>query len=260
MSLANIEKIFMDNLLHPNNQDVDFLSNLLPLKKLSKEKQLNIYQSNINGAHQKVLEQVYPAILNILGDEYFSQLCKSYRFEHPSTDADLNGYGEYFSSFIAEQISIHKELNGFEYLASLAWLEWCWHSSYYANNDDGFSFEKLSLLNENEQNKIVLSLSNSFSLHSTNYPIVKIWQANISAVDCEQEFSTPEDKVYFCISRVELTPKLEFVDDKVYELLNLISKGLPLEKLMSASLNCAENTFQECLMLSIQNKWIVGFS
>lgn len=258
MPLANIEKLFMNNLLHPNNCDVDFLSSLLPLHRLSEEKQLNIYQSNINGAHQKVLEQVYPAILNILGDEYFAQLCNAYRFEHPSTDADLNGYGEFFSSFIAEQINIHKELNDFKYLTDLVWLEWCWHSSYYANNDDGFSFEKLSLLNEKEQKDIVFSLSDSFSLHSTNYPIVKIWQANISEFDCKQEFAMQEDKMFFCISRVDLTPKLEFIDDKNHELLSLISIGLPLEKLMS--LSNEGNAFQERLMSLIQNKWIVGFS
>ena len=106
MPLANIEKSFVGSLLQPQENDTVFLSELLPINSISKEMQLSIYRSNINGAHQKVLGQVYPAILNILGEVYFNQLCRVYRLEYPSMDADLNNYGEKFSLFIKKLPSL----------------------------------------------------------------------------------------------------------------------------------------------------------
>ena len=51
MSLANIEQSFVSSLLQPQVNDADFLSELLPLHSISKEMQLSIYRSNVNGAH-----------------------------------------------------------------------------------------------------------------------------------------------------------------------------------------------------------------
>lgn len=84
MPLAKTEYAFMDYLIQSQNNETDFLSELCTVGVLTKEKQLEIYRSNINGAHEKVLGQVYPACKNILGEDYFNQLCGLYRIENPS--------------------------------------------------------------------------------------------------------------------------------------------------------------------------------
>lgn len=256
MPLANIEKTFVGSLLQPQENDTVFLSELLPLNSISKEMQLSIYRSNINGAHQKVLGQVYPAILNILGEDYFNQLCRVYRFEYPSMDSDLNNYGEKFSLFIEEQIEQHQELTGLEYLADLAWLEWNWHASYYAKNDKPFSFEKLALIDPDLQDKIYFRISNAFSLHSTIYPLLDIWNANKGLVKDIQEFQMPDAEVYFCISRKEFTPIVNLLDYGQYILLKSISDCVSLVQLAEL-----ENVydFENKLMRFIQQGWVTGF-
>lgn len=259
MPLADIEKSFVHNLLQPQADEAAFLSELLPLDSLTEAKQLSIYRGNINGAHQKVLGQVYPACLNILGEDYFNQLCRVYRFEHPSTDPDLNNYGEHFSSFINGQFEIHDELSNFEYLAELAWLEWHWHTSYYAKDDGPFSFEKLALIDSDDQDKLVFILNNSFSLHSTLYPLLAIWKANKKNVEENQEFFMPESENYFCISRVNFIPVVELLNNDQYKVLKSISDGLSLTQLMERDAESADN-FQSQLMNFIQKGWVSGFS
>ena len=259
MPLANIEHAFVTNLLNREASEAEFLSELLPVGLLSEEKQLSIYRSNINGAHQKVLAQIYPACLNILGEDYFNQLCRAYRFEYPSTDPDLNNYGKYFSIFIKIQSEIHNELSGFEYLSELAWLEWCWHASYYAKNDESFSFDKLALVDVADQNKLVFNLSYSFSLHLTIYPLLDIWNANKNAAEKKQEFVMPETENYFCISRADFTSVIRLLNEQQYNLLKFISKGLTLTQLAELDANDVGG-FQNQLMNFIQQGWVSGFS
>lgn len=259
MPLANIEKMFVDNLLKSQANENEFLTQLLPLPSLSEEKQLSIYKSNINGAYQKVLGQIYPACLNILGEGYFNQLCRAYRFKHPSTDSDLNNYGKFFSGFIKEQYNLHDELNDFEYLTDLALLEWLWHASFYADNDTSFAFDKLAKVNLSEQDKLIFILSYSFSLHSSIYPVLDIWKANTSNVKEKQEFSMPESETYFCISRVKLFPEITLLSKYQYGVLKSISNGLSLTQLTGLDFTAADD-FQSELMRFIQNGWVTGFS
>ncbi len=256
MPLANIEKTFVSSLLQPQVNDTDFLSELLPLHSISKEMQLSIYRSNVNGAHQNVLGQVYPACLNILGEDYFNQLCRVYRFEYPSTDADLNNYGKSFSSFMKKQFELHQELTGLEYLADLASLEWHWHASYYAKDDETFSFEKLALIGADVQDKIFLKISHSFSLHSTIYPLLDIWNANKNLVESIQEFHMPDSESYFCVFRKEFSPAVNLLDHEQYTLLKAISNGVSLVQLSELDSVC---DFENKLMGFIQQGWITGF-
>ena len=256
MSLANIEQSFVSSLLQPQVNDADFLSELLPLHSISKEMQLSIYRSNVNGAHQKVLGQVYPACLNVLGEDYFNQLCRVYRFEYPSTDTDLNNYGEHFSLFMKEQVELHQELIGLEYLADLAFMEWHWHASYYAKDDETFSFEKLALIEAGVQAKIFFRVSHSFSLHSTIYPLLEIWNANKNMIESVQEFHMPDTENYFCISRMEFSSTINLLDYEQYTLLKYIYDGVSLVQLTELDSVC---DFENKLRGFIQQGWITGF-
>ena len=256
MPLAEIEKSFMGKLLRPQENDDVFLAELLPLNAISEEKQLFIYRSNINGAHEKVLSQVYPACLNILGEDYFNQLCRNYRVEHPSTDPDLNNYGKNFSTFITKQLHLHNELIGLEYLPELALLEWQWHSNYYANNDAAFLFDDFALVDLGKQEKIVFMLGNSLSLFVTAYPLLEIWEANRNVINEVQEFIMPDNDTHFCISRVNYYPVVELLDKEDYALLMGMGNGLSLVQL--AELN--ENAdFHEQLVRFIQKGWVTHF-
>ena len=259
MPLANIECAFVGSLLHAQNKDSEFLKKLLPLATLSEEKQLSIYRSNVNGAHQKVLGQVYPACLNILGEDYFNQLCREYRFQYPSVEPDLNVYGENFPFFLQEQIKLHSELSDYEYLVELALLEWHWHVSYYAKDDIIFDFSKLALVKPEEQDKLSFILNDSFFLHSTFLPLLKIWKANTHNIGEKQTFESLGRKNYFCISRFNLQPEITELSKYQFVLLDSISQGIILTNLANIDAEMNEG-FQEQLVYFIEKGWITDFS
>lgn len=262
MPLANIEKQFIEHLLKPGFNETEFLSGLVPVGLLSEEKQLSIYRSNINGAHEKVLARIYPACRNVLGEDYFNQLCREYRYEYPSIDHDLNNYGEYFSLFINQKIEFLPELSEFEYLAELAWLEWNWHSSYFSQNDELFDFDKLALVTEEKYDNLVFLLSHSFSLHSTLYPLLEIWNANKNEIEEEQVFYLPDEEVCFCIMRVDFAPMVKVLDKNQYTLLKSISDSATLSQLHKFYTENNEidvDDFQNKLISFIEQGWLTGF-
>lgn len=255
MSLANVEKLFIENLLHSHVDEDCFLNELVSLKYITQQQQLSIYRRNVSGAYEKVLSQIYPACLNVLGEEYFNQLCRYYRFEHPSSDSDLNNYGKHFPIFIQKQLELQDELKQLGYLSELAMLEWKWHVSYYAKNDESFSFEKLASIAPEEQSEIKFLLSNSFFLHVTEYPLLEIWDANKNDIKDVQEFTMPEEEIYFCMLRVDYSPEIELLNKKEYILLKNMEEGLPLAKMFETS-----EIVQEKLIGFIEKGWVTQFS
>ncbi len=261
MPLANIERLFVAHLLQPQSDDGEFINKLGPLKTLTVEKQLEIYRSNINGAHQKVLGQIYPACLNILGNDYFNHISQDYRFQYPSVNPDLNVYGESFPLFLQKKITLHTELSDYDYLAELALLEWHWHASYYAKNDTVFDFYKLAAVNPDEQDKLCFILSDSFFLHRTWFPLLELWQANQNANDGKQEFVMPDSENYFCLSRFNLQPDMTRITQYQFELLNAITENFSLSALIdiNGDTDDAEG-FQQQLIYFIEKGWVIGFS
>lgn len=256
MPLANIERAFVYHLMESDLADANFLSALVPCGNISAVKQLEIYKKNISGAYQKVLAQIYPACLNILGEDYFNQLCEIYRIEHPSTESDLNVYGKNFSLFIKEQIKNRKELKDFVYLPELSLLEWHWHKSYFVENDPVFDFEKLAELSQVDQDLLIFKLSYAFFMHQSAFPLLDIWNANRDDVVENQEFLLPDTSLRFCVYRKNFASSTQVISEKQYELLNDISEKLPL-KLLSEKY---KEFLQSDLKKFIEKGWVTGFN
>jgi len=256
MPLANIEQGFIESLLQPQNNDEQFLSQLSVSGSLSPEKQLSIYRSNLNGAHQKVLGEIYPACLNILGENYFHQLCRQYRFQYPSLHPDLNKYGGRFSEFLHYQVQLHDELKEFNYLPDLATFEWHWHTSHFTENDTPFNFEDLQQVPLDQQPKIIFQLSKSLSLHLSVFPILEIWQANRGTPETGQEFVLPETANYYTIYRSGYKTDFKSLNKTQHAALTAIAGKDMLQQLSHAF----ADDFQAYLVEFIQHGWITGFT
>lgn len=257
MQLAKLEKCFMASLIHQNNDDTEFTSKLLPLELIDEEMQLDIYRNNLNGAHQKVLSQIYPACLNILGEEYFNQLCRVYRIQYPSIDSDLNNYGNHFPLFLNSMIESHEELTDFNYLNELANLEWYWHHCFYVKNDPVFDFSQLAHIEPELHENIEFVLSSSFSLHATTYPLLDIWTENKKHADQDKDFNMPDSEVYFYIIREQFSPKIGLLSLVEFAVLKGISERLALPELMALATD--ELVTQNLLMSFIEKGWVSSF-
>jgi len=255
MPLADIQQKFMRCLITPPTNSDDFLCQLSKMGTLIPEMQLAIYRSNINGAREKVLAQIYPACRNILGERYFNQLCQGYRFQYPSCEPDLNMYGKEFYSYLDDCLTHHEELEGFEYLPDLALLEWHWHEAYFAEDDETFDFDKLAQVPLEQQPTLVFKLSHAFSPQKSNYPVVAIWRANNKIPSKHQVFELSEDPVYYCIFRKKYQADIETLNECQFDLLTAIGQQHTLNHLSQSFAVDFQRQFHYCL----ERGWIIGF-
>lgn len=252
--LEQLQHDFINNII--NNKSTHQLFGELKTGKLTPEIQLSIYQRNHSGSIQKTMQQIYPACFSILGEEYFHTLCESYQRLHPSTDSNLNNYGDYFNTLLLKECNEKTHLRGFEYLHDLALLEWHWHACYYSSNDIRFDFTSFSKVPEDQQSDIIFDLNESLSHHTSTFPIIDIWKDNTSQISATNEYSMPENSIYYCIYQHDLTPVIDVIDRNTYEILTAIINKTDLQSLCHYD----DIDINQILPNLLQKGWITGFT
>ena len=91
-------------------------------------KRFNVYRNNVIVSLVEALERTFPAIKNLLGDDYFKALARDYVFKEPPTSPVLIWYGGGF----ADYIDTFPPLEAYPYLGDVARLEWAWLQSFHA--------------------------------------------------------------------------------------------------------------------------------
>jgi hypothetical protein len=99
---------------------------------------LAIYRGNVQSIWTKTLENTFPVLQQLVGNEFFTYLALQYGRQFPSQSGDLNQFGSQFSCFLAEEATV----NAYPYFASVAALEWQLHCAYYAENQVAISLQQ----------------------------------------------------------------------------------------------------------------------
>lgn len=93
---------------------------------------VSIYTNNYYGVHAQVLETIYPIVKSFLGEKIFSALAYTYAEHYPSTQWDINLYGNKFADFVAAQTQSSKANDlDWEFVATLAQIEYAIVQAYY---------------------------------------------------------------------------------------------------------------------------------
>lgn len=91
-------------------------------------KRFNVYRNNVVASLCEALEQSFPAVGNLLGEDYFKALARAFVAEHPPSSPVLMWYGADYGDFIER----FPPLQAYPYLADVARLEWAWLQAYHA--------------------------------------------------------------------------------------------------------------------------------
>ena len=79
-------------------------------------KRFSVYRNNVIVSLTEALEQTFPAIQNLLGEEYFKALARAFVVQHPPKSPVLIWYGADFAAFI----EAFPPLEAYPYLATSA--------------------------------------------------------------------------------------------------------------------------------------------
>ncbi len=135
---------------------------------------LSIYRASVIGIQSDALASVYPVLDQLVGERFFSTLCKAYLSTNSSPSGDLHQLGKNMDTFLQN----YSAVDSLPYLPDIAKIEWAYHQAFHAANDLDFSFEDFGEVPPEKQNQLVFGLSNSLTLIQSPWPIDHIWAAN----------------------------------------------------------------------------------
>lgn len=192
--------------------------------------ELNIYQEILLARLQSTLENVFPVIKHIVGENLFPHLTHLFVKQYPSRESNIFHYGKEFYDFIY--------FNQFEktyaFLPDLARLEWAWYRVFHGSMNH--YIEKPSLFDyiQKQQESARLSLPDDAELLHLQYSVYPLWtqihhQLNL---DSQQiNFQTIEKKSeYLMIWQTFHGIKFERLSQDEYLLLKILNKGLTLDE------------------------------
>lgn len=174
MKLAELQRLFTQQLSDPDSQVPDTLGSLL------QNDRIQVYRGNFLGAQIRTLENIFPAIQTILGPAYFGQMLRHFVRRSPHYQRDLGAVGEGFPNWLEEALPEHPELRDLAYLPELAKLELAHEQARHAPDSPGFDFAAFQAsLNTHGAEHIGLSPAASLHLLELRWPVDRLWQAQL---------------------------------------------------------------------------------
>lgn len=142
------------------------------------ERGLAAYRANAGALAERALAAAFPTLQQLLGEESFAGLARTFWRRHPPQRGDIATWGGELAAFIADDEALATE----PYLADVARLEWAVHQAERA--DDAAAPQGLESLGTHEPSALWLVLAPGTSLIDSPHPVATIWQAHRSeAVD-----------------------------------------------------------------------------
>ena len=185
---------------------------------------IDVYRNNLRENYRKCLAVVYPIVERLVGTDCFRGLAAQYSRLHPSTNADLQFFGRAFP-FLLEELYGDSD---FAYLHDVALLELAIEDALIAPRMTAIDIERLAEVEPTDYPQIRFRLRPGLSLIRSDFPILKIWQANQTS---DAEFvDLAEGSEQLAVHRERESAEIRRLDPGAFALAECLADGLTLGK------------------------------
>ena len=257
-TLAELQRNFISDCLSGKlRQDDNLLTKNIDSSAISAQGLMGIYQNSAiaNITHSLIL--TYPVIEKLVGEAFFSAMCREYIFLTWPQSGNMDDYGVEFPEFIAE----FEHAKHLLYLKDVARLEWAFHQSSLA--EDAAITDWSTLAQASDILQLIFLVTPSLSLISSTFPIDKIWHLNQdnTPLDIEVEFTDEQDNnTFIVLFRQQLKTVVLPITAGDFALLNAFDNGETFEKaIVVASAKQADFSIDDSLKKFIELGVISGF-
>ncbi len=146
------------------------------------ERLVQIYRNNTFASLTAALDAVYPVVARLVGEEFFRYAANQYIHAHPSTSGNLHDFGGRFAAFLAT----FAPAATLPYLPDVARLEWAYHRVFHAAEHGPLSPDRLAEVPPAQHGNLIFGLHPATRLLESDYPVLRIWQANQPGATDEQ--------------------------------------------------------------------------
>jgi hypothetical protein len=185
-SLRELQVDFMHALLAAAPQAAVRLIDLPPDRARAR---LRVYQGTVRSNFEDALRATFPAVERLVGADYFRQSARELQRRQPSRSGDLTRLGELFP----EHLRAAHGNDAFAYLADVARLEWLIQESLLAAEHPPLALEALGRVPPCAYEALRFRCHPALRLIESRYPVLRIWEANVSAVGGERAAVAPGD-------------------------------------------------------------------
>jgi hypothetical protein len=141
---------------------------------LTAPRRLQLYRNNHYANLTEALAAVYPVLVRLVGEDWFRQTARGYVASHPSRHGDIHDYGGGVGDFLDRL----PEAADHPYLGDVARLEWAYHRVFHTERREPLSLEALRAVSPEDYPNLRFELQPAARLLASQYPVLRIWQAN----------------------------------------------------------------------------------
>jgi hypothetical protein len=139
------------------------------------EKRFNVYRNNVVAGLVATLKAAFPAVLRIVGEEFFAAMARVYVALEPPRSPVMLDYGDTFADFIAD----FEPAMSVPYLPDVARLERAWVEAYHAAEAAPADLALLAAIDSRSLPELGFALHPSVRVVRSTFSAVQIWQMNI---------------------------------------------------------------------------------
>jgi len=165
-SLREIQQAFASSIFGDGGAASDLLE--------THERRFKVYRTSVLENYRQALSSIFPVTSRLVGEQFFSQAATQFAHKNESTSGDLNQYGDAFPAFL----EAYRPARNLVYLPDVARLEWRWHETFHATNQQTLDLEKLATVSPEDYGRIIFDLQAGYRSLQTPYPVDRIWQVN----------------------------------------------------------------------------------
>lgn len=250
LSLNELQREFIKGLRSESNEILKMICS----NQLSSHDHLEIYRKSVMGSFQKVLKEIYPVCLKLVGEEFFIAMINIYIEKTVSTSTDIGNVGRNFSDFVAN----FAPSESLPYLSDVAKLEWAMHSIFSAPDSPRFDFEKLHRCIQTSEGEIIFILPSGSHLLSSSYPVHRIWEMNQENYTGDQTITLEQNMVYyFLVWKDNLHMRIDQLTRYNWIVVNCFHQNKSLNEICSEL--SQEVDVVEVLPDMVKKGWLVDF-
>lgn len=192
------------------------------------------YRGNQTVGWEKTLASAFPVLKRLMGDEFFAGVARAYGRSVPTTDPDLNQFGELFSHFLETFEPAHP----WPYFPAMAELEWALHRAYYAADADPLTLPQLLAIDAERLEGMRFTLHPACCLLSAEQAVGLLWQAH--QTDQEVEFPDLHHPSRVLIHRENFFPRVQLLNASTFAFLLSLERGQPFGAAVEQALAAVE--------------------
>jgi Putative DNA-binding domain len=193
------------------------------------ERRFNVYRNNMRGALAEALAVRYPAVMRLVGEQFFQAMARDYAMNNLPRSPVLIGYGEDFPDFIAG----FAPAQSLPYLADVAELESAYWIAYHAADAEALPPSAFAGLDPGQLAGLRVELLSSAAIISSPHPIIAIWRTNVADAEVTPvDLTQSEDAL---IVRPKLDVEVRTLPPGGATFLSLLQQGMALGEAASVA-------------------------